>query len=109
MSRTPKRQRTASVETDPLLALRNVGPAIRRNFHILGIETPEQLAARTADDLYRRLGAALGERVDPCVHDVFSAAIHEARTGEARVWWAFSEARKDRQKAGDFPTLSGAT
>ncbi len=31
---------------------------------------------------------------DPCVLDVFAAAIHAARTGEAIPWWDFSDRRK---------------
>jgi Pathogenicity locus len=40
---------------------------------------------------------------DPCVYDVFAAAIHQARTGEAKNWWAFTGERKLVQKAGAFP------
>jgi len=60
------------------------------------------LAACDADDLYRRLQIATGTRHDPCVWDVFAAAIHQARTGEALNWWAFTPVRKARQQKGDF-------
>lgn len=88
---------------DALFDLRNVGPATRESFRLLEIETVEQLAEEDADHLFGTLSATRGERVDPCVHDVFSATIHQARTGEALPWWHFSGARKRRQKAGDFP------
>ncbi|MBT8411843.1 MAG: helix-hairpin-helix domain-containing protein [Octadecabacter sp.] len=97
------RKDRSSKAKDVLSDLRNVGPVARKNFHLLGIETLEQLTEEDADDLYGKLSAILGERSDPCVHDVFSATIHQARTGEALPWWHFWDARKQRQKAGNFP------
>jgi Pathogenicity locus len=44
-----------------------------------------------------------GKRQDPCVYDVFAAAIHQAQTGEAQNWWAFTSARKELQKKRLFP------
>jgi hypothetical protein len=41
--------------------------------------------------------------IDPCVWDVFAAAIHQARTGESRDWWTFTPERKRRQALGEFP------
>lgn len=86
-----------------LAALRNIGKAMLADFRILGIDSVGQLAEQDADDLYVRLCVLTGQRHDPCVHDTFAAAIHEARTGEARDWWTFSPARKARQANGDFP------
>lgn len=76
----------------------NVGPAIRRDFQLLGIETIAQLAKQDADQLYGQLCSIIKDRVDPCVHDVFSATIHQAQTGEALLWWKFSAARKQRDR-----------
>lgn len=87
---------------DALTALRNVGPAARKDFAVLGIDTVTALAACDPDDLYSRLQIATGTRHDPCVWDVFAAAIHQARTGEALNWWAFTPVRKARQQKGDF-------
>ena len=82
--------------------LRNVRPATCR-LKLLGIETLVQLAARDADRLYLRLCKETARRHDPYVHDTFTAAIHQARTGEGVNWWAYTPARKLRQAAGDFP------
>ena len=92
--------RTAS----ELAKLRNVGKAVLRDFEILGVTTVAELAAQDADDLYVRLSRLTGRRQDPCVHDTFAAAIHEARTGAARNWWAFTPERKARQARGAFPS-----
>jgi nucleotidyltransferase/DNA polymerase involved in DNA repair len=94
---------TATV-AQALSRLRNVGKAALRDFDLLGVTTVADLAARDADELYVRLSRLTGRRQDPCVHDVFAAAIHEARTGEARNWWAFTPARKARQARGEFPS-----
>ena len=79
---------------DALLALRNIGPAMRRDFTLLGIRTVRQLARCRPERLYTRLERLTGQRQDPCVLDTFAAAIHQARTGEALPWWVFSRERK---------------
>ncbi len=87
----------------PLSALRNVGKATLADFQLLGVGSTDELATRDADTLYLELQRLTGKRQDPCVHDVFSATIHEASTGEAKNWWDFTSARKARQAAGSFP------
>ena len=93
---------TAVKPEDDVGVLRNIGAAMRADFHLLGIRTVGELATREADALYLDLAARTGRRHDPCVHDTFAAAIHQARTGEALAWWVFTPARKARQKAGTF-------
>lgn len=87
---------------DGLTALRNIGPAMRRDLGLLGISTVAQLAKRQPDALFRALERRTGRRQDPCVWDTFAAAIHQARTGEALPWWHFTVERKRRQSAGLF-------
>jgi nucleotidyltransferase/DNA polymerase involved in DNA repair len=87
-----------------LTSLRNVGKAALADFKVLGIETVAQLAMKNADVLYVDLCHKTGTRHDPCVHDVFAATIHEAKTGEPINWWAYTKARKQRQLAGAFPS-----
>ncbi len=83
--------------------LRNVGPATLADFKVLGITNIGELAQQDADRLYLRLCEETARRHDPCVHDVFAAAIHQAKTGEPLDWWTYSPARKLRQAAGEFP------
>jgi nucleotidyltransferase/DNA polymerase involved in DNA repair len=89
-----------------LARLRNVGRATLADFERLGIVTVGQLATRDADTLYVQLCEATGQIHDPCAHDVFTATIHEAKTGEAVNWWACTPARKLRQAAGTFPKVA---
>ena len=86
--------------------LRNIGKAMLGDFALLGIASVQQLASQNVDELYTRLAAITGMRHDPCVHDTFAAAIHQAKTGEALNWWAFTPLRKERQKSGTFPSIS---
>jgi nucleotidyltransferase/DNA polymerase involved in DNA repair len=74
--------------------LRNVGKATLDDFAVLGIEKVEQLITCDAKTLYVMLQDRTGLRHDPCCEDVFAAAIHEAKTGEALNWWVFSRQRK---------------
>ena len=96
---------TTDASPGKLSELRNVGPAFMNKSAALGVESVKDLASRSADDLYIDLCHIEGERLDPCVHDVFAATIHQARTGEPLIWWDFSGQRKQRQRSGDFPDL----
>lgn len=76
----------------------SVGPAIRRDFELLGIRTVGQLARHSPEDLYRKLNRKTGVRQDPCVLDVFRAAVAQARDPdlprERCLWWYWSRVRK---------------
>jgi hypothetical protein len=87
--------------------LRNIGPAGLGDFAVLGIESVAQLSTCEAGQLFVDLQRLTGVRQDPCVYDVFAAAIHQAKTGEAKNWWAFTSARKVLQQQGGFPFDSG--
>jgi hypothetical protein len=94
---------------DELSQLRNIGKAMRRDFELLGIHSVKQLAGCTADELYERIQSLTGSRHDPCVWDTYAAAIHQAQTGEALPWWAFTKIRKDRQSRGEFQSYHHAS
>ena len=76
--------------------LRNVGKATLADFRVLGITTLAELAAADADQLFAELQRRTRQAHDPCCRDVFAATIHQARTGEALDWWAFTPERRDR-------------
>lgn len=76
----------------------SVGPATARDLAQVGITSVEQLRSRDPDDLYERLCRSTRTRHDPCVRDVFEAAIAQACTSglptELRQWWTYSRRRK---------------
>ena len=81
-----------------LADLISVGPAIRRDLEKLGVHTVAQLARRKPERLYRELCRKTRQRQDPCVLDVFRAAVAQACDPdlpiEQCVWWYWSLKRK---------------
>ena len=90
-----KTRKTGAQELEDLVS---VGPATRRDLESLGISTIEQLKGCDAQELYQRLCSQTGTRLDPCVLDVFNAAIAQARDpnlpAEMKKWWFWSQERK---------------
>lgn len=77
----------------------NVGPATAGDFRVLGIDSPQALAGEDAFALHARLCDLTGVRHDPCVIDVFLAAIDFMRGAPPRPWWHYTDARKSRLAA----------
>jgi hypothetical protein len=84
--------------TRHLADLISVGPAMLRDFELLGIRSMAQLAKQEPKRMYARLNRATGQRQDPCVLDTFSAAVAQARNprlpAEQCQWWYWSRKRK---------------
>jgi hypothetical protein len=80
----------------------SIGPAMLRDFELLGIRTVEQLARQKPESLYDKLCRATGKSQDICCLDVFSAAVAQARNprlpAEQRQWWYWSRKRKARDR-----------
>ena len=72
----------------------NVGPATAEDFRVLGIQTPAELAGRDPFALYDELCRRTGQRHDPCVIDVFIAAVRYMEGGPKTPWWKFTPERK---------------
>jgi hypothetical protein len=76
----------------------SVGPAMLADFRNLGVQSVAQLARQDPQKLYQRLCRLTGVRQDPCVWDVFCAAVAQARDPqlprEQRNWWYWSRRRK---------------
>jgi hypothetical protein len=76
----------------------SVGPAMLRDFELLGVRSVGQLARQNPQRLYDRLERATGQRQDPCVLDVFRAAVAQAKNprlpAEKCQWWYWSRERK---------------
>ncbi len=76
----------------------SVGPAMLRDFELLGVRTVPQLARQHPGKMYQKLCRITGEKLDICVQDVFSAAVAQARNprfpAEQGRWWYWSRKRK---------------
>lgn len=82
--------------TSELLKLKNVGPATLRDLQLLGITAINQLAEKSADELYTHLEKVTNKHHDLCMWDVFAAIIYEAQTGRKEGWWKWTQIRKNR-------------
>jgi len=76
----------------------SIGPAMLRDFDMLGIHSVAQLAKQEPRKMYERLNEKTGQRQDPCVLDTFCAAVAQARNprlpAEQCQWWYWSRKRK---------------
>ena len=77
----------------------NVGPAVSAALARLGLEGPRDLRGQDAFDLHARLERLEGDRVDPCVIDVFLAVIDFMEGSAPRPWWHYTPERKRMAKA----------
>jgi len=76
----------------------SIGPAMLRDFQLLGIRSVSQLAKQDPKRMYSKLERLTGQRQDPCVLDTFCAAVAQARNprlpAEQCPWWYWSRVRK---------------
>lgn len=76
----------------------SIGPAMLRDFQLLGVQSVSQLAKQDPGKMYQRLERLTGLRQDPCVLDTFCAAVAQARNPRLPVekcqWWYWSGKRK---------------
>jgi hypothetical protein len=80
----------------------SVGPAMLRDFQILGVHTVSQLARRSPERLYQSLCRLAPQHQDICCLDVFRAAVAQAQDpqlpAEQCQWWYWSRNRKRLEK-----------
>ena len=74
----------------------NIGKAMERELHLLGINHPADLVGRDPYLLYEMLCEVTQVRHDPCVLDVFISAVRYMEGGPPKKWWEFTEERKKR-------------
>ncbi|MDR3675495.1 MAG: helix-hairpin-helix domain-containing protein [Acidobacteriota bacterium] len=78
--------------------LGSIGPAMLRDFELLGIRSVKQLARQKPESLYEKLCKVTEKSQDICVLDTFSAAVAQARDpqlpAEQCQWWYWSRKRK---------------
>jgi len=87
------------IEKRRLQDLVSIGPAMLRDFRMLGIESVPQLARQDPERMYERLCSLTGQPQDICVLDVFRAAVAQAADprlpAEQCQWWYWSRVRKN--------------
>jgi hypothetical protein len=76
----------------------SIGPAMLRDFELLGVRTVAQLARRNPEKMYEQLCQITGQAQDICCLDVFRAAVEQAKDPklpfDQRLWWHWSRKRK---------------
>lgn len=72
----------------------NVGPSIAGNLRRIGIQSPKDLAGKDPYTMYDGLCDATGVRQDPCVIDVFIAAVRFMGGEKPKPWWKYTPERK---------------
>ncbi|WP_138493801.1 helix-hairpin-helix domain-containing protein [Paenibacillus pinistramenti] len=84
--------------------LPSIGPRFAEDLIRLGFCSLDDLSGQNGAELFDRLEALAGQRIDPCVEDqlrlvVFSA---EHRTS-GKQWWDFTEERKLYRSLHGYP------
>lgn len=72
----------------------NIGKAMAEDLVRLRIRGIKGLATRDAMEMYEQISKLDGVRHDPCVLDVFMAAVEFAKTGACKPWWKYTPERK---------------
>ena len=79
----------------------NVGPSIAEDLRLVGVIHPQDLIGRDPYQMYEELCLKTGERVDPCVIDVFISAVRFMEGEPKRPWWDYTPERKQRLAGED--------
>jgi hypothetical protein len=81
-----------------LADLISIGPAMLRDFDLLGISSVKELARRNPQQMYSRLNRLHGKKQDICVLDTYRAAVAQAKdpllSPKKSQWWFWSRLRK---------------
>jgi len=72
----------------------NVGPAIAANLRLIGVKSPEDLLGKDPYTMYDDLCGTTGVRHDPCVIDVFIAAVRFMGGEPSKPWREYTAERK---------------
>jgi hypothetical protein len=102
IEKTEMRKRNTQPSGRRLGDLISIGPAMLRDFELLGIRSVAELAKQDPHRMYEKMERATGQRQDPCVLDTFCAAAAQARnprlSAEKCQWWWWSRRRKERSE-----------
>ena len=87
-------------EVEKFQDIPNVGPAMERDFAMLGLNKPADLIHKTPFALYTRMCKISGVRQDPCVLDTYIAVIDFMNGAPAKPWYFYTKSRKK-----DYPDI----
>lgn len=74
----------------------NIGPAMIRDFKMLGITEPKQLKHKTAFGLYTKLCKITKQKQNPCILDVFLMVEDYVGGAPGRSWFKYTAERKKK-------------
>lgn len=74
----------------------NIGPAMARDFVLLGLHKPSDLIRKNPLTLYNKMCKVSGVRQDPCVLDTYIAAIDFMNGAPAQPWFSYTKFRKNK-------------
>jgi hypothetical protein len=86
--------KTSRTEFTQLEQIPNIGPSIAANLRRIGVSAPPDLLGKDPYALYDALCRATSLRQDPCVLDVFIAAVRFMAGEPAKPWWKYTPERK---------------
>lgn len=72
----------------------NVGPAMARDFGLLGLNKPTDLINKNPLMLYKKMCKLSGVRQDPCVLDTYIAVVDFMNGSTAKPWYFYTKNRK---------------
>lgn len=93
-----KRENADAAALKELQKIPNVGPSIAGYLLDVGIRSKDDLIGKDPGELCEALTTMWAMKTDPCLYDVFTAAIAYANGEPARPWWEFSRERKARME-----------
>lgn len=85
---------TRAADARRLQDIPNIGPAGADDLRALGIFEPAQLVGLDPYALYDMSNSLAGQRQDPCVCDVFIAAVRFMEGAPPHPWWHYTAERK---------------
>jgi len=72
----------------------NIGPSIAASLRLIGISSSQGLLGKDPYKMYDDLCHATRARQDPCVIDVFIAAVRFMAGEPSKPWWKYTPERK---------------
>jgi hypothetical protein len=88
-----KRSNSRHDVTD-LREIPNIGPSIAADLRSIGFQAPSDLTGSDPFAMYEKLCRKTGEHQDPCVLDVFIAAVRYMEGAPKTPWWKYTAERK---------------